>query len=216
MDSLPIVISRSTLPGRVVLVLAACGGLLVACSSNDESATTSTSAPTTVATTVTTTVNMVVTTVAATLDPELVEAVVDFTVSKGAEEGFAFDPDCVAGYVDQLSTDDLEALYVPTLDSVPGAVYPVLSPTGVEIAEQLTTCLTSQGGDPALVDQVVQVLLASGDGPNLDQECVRRQVETLNDAQLNAVLTAEAGSADPDLARALGAVFVCLVQVDAG
>jgi len=196
----------------LVLVLAACGGLLATCSSDDESATTGTAAPTTV----TTTVAAVVTTVAATLDPELVEAVVDFTVSKGAQEGFAFDRDCVAGYVDQLTPDDLEALYVPTLDSVPGAFYPVLSPTGVEIAEQLTTCLTSQGGDPALVDQVVQVLLASGDGPNLDQECVRRQVETLNDAQLNAVLTAEAGSADPDLARALGAVFVCLVQVDAG
>lgn len=191
---------------RFVVPLVMCG--LIGCSSAADTAPTTTDAVNAAATT-----DGAATTVAVSADPSEVAAVVDFAVSKGAEEGFTFDRDCVEQIVLQLGVEDVEALYVPTLDSVPGAIYPSLSADGAAITEQMTTCLISQGGDAGLIDQVVATLLASGDGPNLDSDCVHDQVSTLNDEQLHAVLDAEAGSKDPNLAKALGAVYICLVQL---
>ncbi|MEO6122804.1 MAG: hypothetical protein ABIR32_03780 [Ilumatobacteraceae bacterium] len=208
------------LPRRIAsMIKLVCGSaavmlVLVGCSSDaDTAATTSTSAKSSSATTTPGAGTTAIAAVVVPPDPTQVAAVVDFAVAKGADEGFVFDRLCVEQIVSQLSVDDVEALYVPTLDSVPGAIYPSLSADGAALTEQMTTCLQPQGGDKDLISQVVAVFLQSAEGPTLDTTCLQDQVATLNDEQLHAVLDAEAGSNDPDLAKALGVVYICQVQL---
>jgi hypothetical protein len=143
---------------------------------------------------------------------QAVGSVVAFFVDSAATGGITLDPVCVRKLVSQFSTADLDlaATAVATTGTDPTSTEPKLSPAGQALAKQIFSCISSGIGTPALVDQVVALMLSQGGAEAIDETCLRSALSKFPDSQLQRVLAAQPGTTDPQVQNIALLGLACL------
>ncbi len=135
---------------------------------------------------------------------------VDVVVQRGADQleaqGYTVDRGCIKAIVSQFSPADL-ALTLAAFDN-PQSSYPELSAEGKALEDELQTCLAATA-DPTLVAQVVDILVHSADGDQLDASCLSERLQTVPDQQLQAVVDDTFDQSDPKYSAVTVVVFTC-------
>ncbi|CAN5478232.1 hypothetical protein BH10ACT2_BH10ACT2_19720 [soil metagenome] len=135
---------------------------------------------------------------------------VDVVVQRGADQleaqGYTVDRGCIKTIVSQFSPADL-ALTLAAFDD-PQSPSPELSAEGNALEDELQTCLAATA-DPTLVAQVVDILVHSADGDQLDASCLSERLQTVPDQQLRAVVDDTFDQSDPKFSALTIVVFTC-------
>jgi hypothetical protein len=142
-----------------------------------------------------------------------VQAVTARVVTEASKVGYSLDEACVAKLVATLPPADLALLADAAGDTTPGATTPALSSAGDAIGSSILKC-SKGSSNQALIDQAAAVVLGQESTSSLDPECVKKQLATLSDEQLQLIVDSGPESTDPRLGAAAYALFDCVGLTD--
>jgi hypothetical protein len=142
-----------------------------------------------------------------------VRAVTTRIVVEAGKVGYTLDEACVAKLVATLPKDDLTALADAAADTTPGATTPALSAAGDEIGSSILKC-SKGSSNQDLIDQAAAVVLGQESTSSLDPACIKKQLATLSDEQLQLIIDSGPESTDPRLGAAAYALFDCVGLTD--
>lgn len=119
------------------------------------------------------------------------DEVADMVLEEMSGEGVEMNEDCVRDAAQELSDDDAQKI----LDAGPGGNADDLSPEAGEAVDSFIACIDTD----ALVDQVIDEMVASEGAENVDVECLRTALSDLDLASID--------ESSPEL---MSALFECI------